>query len=89
MKTDPAFNEPHSLEEQLTTAVEAHRCEALGVFGLKHHHSMDRCEALSTRMHPTLGKRLCWVHAHAAENFNRCTPLRFAEVHGQLDEVVT
>lgn len=76
----PQFpNRPKSLAEQLETAVRANQCEALTVTGSVFRAPGARCDSLNTTFHPTLGKRLCWVHRHAAENFERSTVLRFVE----------
>jgi hypothetical protein len=86
--TGPAWpDRPKSLSEQLQVAVAANQCEALilvttiasGPGRVKSHRAGDRCEDLNTKLHPTLGKRLCYVHAAAAENFERTTALRFVE----------
>lgn len=89
----PRFpDRPKTLAEQLETAVRANQCEALTVTGspwsvrqkeryVQHVFRApgDRCDSLNTTFHSTLGKRLCWVHRHAAENFERSTALRFVE----------
>jgi len=87
VKSGPAFGEPRSLAEQLQRAVDENQCEAIINHRTTAHgpgrvfvrHVGDRCDDTKTTLHPTLNKRLCWVHRHAAENFNRSTALRFVE----------
>jgi len=74
----PAFGEPRSLAEQLQRAVDENQCEAI-VTHAQGIRPGTRCNDINTTLHPALGKRLCFTHRHAADNFNRSTALRFVE----------
>ncbi len=79
MRTGPAFDEPRSLAEQLEASVANHQCEAITGVHTSSVALGSRCEELDTKLHPTLERRLCWLHRHAADNFRRTTQLRFVE----------
>lgn len=70
-----------TLEAQLRESVEQHQCDA-EMHGWGHGQGLlpgRRCESTDTKLHPTLNRRLCWVHRHAADNFRRGKPLQFVE----------
>lgn len=84
----PRFpDRPKTLAEQLETAVRANQCEARIVTNSIAHgpgrvlerRAGDRCDSLHTTLHAGLGRRLCWLHSAAADNFERSTGLQFVE----------
>lgn len=91
--TGPRFpDRPRSLAEQLEQSVRANQCEALTVTGspwsvrqkeryVQHVFRApgDRCDSIQTTLHAGLGRRLCWLHSAAADNFERSTGLQFVE----------